>query len=122
MGKKGNDELSNGTFIESEQAVYLYKKHFRGAYARSGAAMLVFFFILIGWRLGTYDLQAFLGCGISALYLILLNPPTLWILKRIRKRKSYAAFSILINILEICGFTAAGFPTSEWLLPPGQLF
>jgi len=75
MGKKGNDELSNGTFIESEQAVYLYKKHFRGAYARSGAA--------------------------------LLNPPTLWILKRIRKRKSYAAFSILINILEICGFTAA---------------
>ncbi len=107
MGEGSNQELENGTFIPSDQAAYLYKKHFRGAYARSGAAILVFFFILIGWRLGTYDLQSLLGCGLFTLYLILLNPPTLWILKRIRKRKSYSSFSIFINFLEICGFTAA---------------
>jgi len=106
MGEAGNKELSNENLIPSEQATYLYKKHIRGAYARTGGALLVFLFIFIGWRLGTYDSQALFGISISALYLILLNPPTLWILKRIRKRKSYTAFSIFINFLEICGFTA----------------
>ncbi len=106
MGKISSNELNSGNFIPSDQAGYLYKKHIRGAYARSGAALLVFLFILIGWRLGTYDSQALFGMGIFALYLILLNPPTLWILKRIRRRKHYEAFSIFINFLEICGFTA----------------
>ncbi len=106
MGKVSNDELDNGTFIPSEQAAYLYKKHFREAYARSGAALLVFVFILIGWRLGNYDSRAFFGISIFALYLILLNPPTLWILKRIRRRNHFEAFSTFINFLEICGFTA----------------
>lgn len=106
MGKISSVALNNVDFIPSEQAAYLNKKHIRGAYARAGAALFVFLFILIGWRLGTYDSQAIFGMGIFALYLILLNPPTLWILKRIRRRRFYSAFSIFINFLEICGFTA----------------
>lgn len=102
-----NKKRDIGTFIPPEQAAYLSKKLLRGAYARSSAALVAYLFIFIGWSLGTYDSQALIGCGIFVLYLILLNPPTLWILKRIRKRKSYEVFSTFINFLEICGFTGA---------------
>jgi len=37
------------------------------------------------------------------LFLILFNPPTLWILKRIKNKKLFGYFSLLINLLEVIG-------------------
>lgn len=41
MSNLDNSKVNAGTFIPSEQAAYLYKKHVRGAYARSGAVFLI---------------------------------------------------------------------------------
>ncbi|MBU0735582.1 MAG: PAS domain S-box protein, partial [Proteobacteria bacterium] len=45
------------------------------------------------------------GVGFSILFLILINPPALWILKRIKSRVVYRYFSLLINLLEIIAYT-----------------
>ncbi len=38
--------------------------------------------------------------------MILINPPTLWVLKKLTNRRHIELFSILINCLEILGYTA----------------
>lgn len=106
MGDIANNELNTGTYISPEKASYLYKKHVGGAYVRAGTTLLLAPFFIIGWRSGIYDNQAIMGILIFQVYLILLNPPTLWILKRIHRPASYEAFSIFIHFLEICGYTA----------------
>lgn len=106
MGYLKNNELGLAQFISPEKASYLYRKHIRGAYVRSGATLFVNLFFIIGWRLGIYDTQAFLGMIFSSLFLILLNPPTLWMIKRIRRRLYYEIFSTFINFLDVIGYTA----------------
>jgi signal transduction histidine kinase len=46
------------------------------------------------------------GISASVAFLILINPPTLWFLKRITQIHLYRYLSVLINILEIIGYTA----------------
>ena len=48
----------------------------------------------------------FIGVSLAVLYLIAINPPTLWVLKRIERPHQLANFSTLINLLEIAGYTA----------------
>jgi signal transduction histidine kinase len=46
------------------------------------------------------------GVSASIAFLVLINPPTLWLLKRITQINSYKYLSLLINILEIIGYTS----------------
>jgi len=48
----------------------------------------------------------FAGITLSILYLILINPPTLLLLKHITQVRLYKYGSLLINFLEILGYTA----------------
>jgi signal transduction histidine kinase len=46
------------------------------------------------------------GVSASVAFLILINPPTLWLLKRITQINLYKYLSLIINILEIIGYTS----------------
>jgi PAS domain S-box-containing protein len=84
----------------------LYRRHFQGALVRSGASVAMWIFALAGFVTGLLKTNHFAGITISVLYLILINPPTLFLLKKIARRRPYAYCSISINFLEIIGYTA----------------
>ena len=84
----------------------LYRRHFQGALVRSGASAIMWFFALVAFLTNAIRMNHFMGITLSVLYLILINPPTLLLLKRITQMRLYRYASLLINFLEILGYTA----------------
>ena len=101
--------LSNHKNTPSDHAEYrkrLYRRHVQGALIRSGASLFMW---LVAWVALIFDvLQSihFTGISISIVYLILINPPTLWVLKKLSDRRQIELLSLMINALEIIGYTA----------------
>ncbi|MFH1080647.1 MAG: hypothetical protein V1766_10390, partial [Pseudomonadota bacterium] len=84
----------------------LYRQHFQGALVRSGASVIMWLFSLSAYIANIIKMNHFTGVTLSVLYLILINPPTLLLLKRITYKRLYKYASLLINFLEILGYTA----------------
>ena len=84
----------------------LYKRHFQGAIVRSGASFVMWLFALAGLLAGVIHANHFTGMTLAVIYLIVINPPTLFLLKRITRISFYKYASLLINFLEIIGYTA----------------
>jgi len=63
-------------------------------------------FMLVAYIAGVVHTEHFVGVSAAVGFLILINPPTLWILKRISRRRLFGFCSLLINALEIFGYTA----------------
>ena len=84
----------------------LYKRHFQGALVRTGASLFMWIAAWVALLLGAIQSSHFTGVTISILYLILINPPTLWVLKNLTDKRHIELFSLLINCLEILGYTA----------------
>jgi signal transduction histidine kinase len=97
---------SIGGNIPAKSLEGIYKRLLQGAWVRSGASVFMWFFGLIAYFFEMISRFAFIGVSITVLYLILINPPTLWILKRIRHKKFVALLSLCIHGLEIIGYTA----------------
>ena len=91
--------------LSSKYFEMLFKRHLQGALIRSGASLLMGLFAVIAFYMGSIKSHHLAGVGFSILFLILINPPTLWILKRIKSRLVYRYFSLLINFLEIIAYT-----------------
>jgi len=104
--KKREDLSENRELLTPEYKEKLHKIHYRGAFARSGAGLFLWIFVMFGYLAGTVRLATFLGTTSSVLFLILLNPPTLWLLKRTKKRRAYQRVSMGINALEVIGYTS----------------
>ena len=94
------------SLLEPEQLARLNRRHFQGALVRSGACVFMWLAALIAYQFSVINTLNFVGVSASELFLILMNPPTLWILRRIKKKTTYERFSILINLLEIVAYTA----------------
>jgi len=84
----------------------LYQRHFQGALVQAGASLIMWLFALAAYALDIIAHRNFVGVSLAVLYLIAINPPTLWIFKRIQDRNRLVSFSIFINLLEIMGYTA----------------
>jgi len=84
----------------------LYRRHFQGALVRSGASMAMWLFALAAYHANVIKMNHFAGITLSILYLLLINPPTLLLLKHITQVRLYKYGSLLINFLEILGYTA----------------
>ena len=63
---------------------HIYKRHVQGALVRSGASVIMWFCGWVAYYIGDIRDENFAGMSGAVLYLILLNPPTLWILGRVR--------------------------------------
>jgi len=83
----------------------LFKTHVQGAIVRSIASAAMWLFALFAFWFRDIQAANFIGLTSSVLFIVLMNPPTLFILKRISQRRTYANFSIFINILEVIGYT-----------------
>ena len=84
----------------------LYRRHVQGALVRSGASLFMWIAVWVSLLFGAIQSIHFTGVTISIIYLILINPPTLWVLKKLRDRRLIELFSLLINGLEIIGYTS----------------
>ena len=84
----------------------LYRRHFQGALVRSGASVIMWLIALAAFHANVINMDHLKGITLSVVYLILINPPTLLLLKRITQIHLYRYASLLINFLEILGYTA----------------
>jgi PAS domain S-box-containing protein len=84
----------------------LYRRHFQGALVRSGGSVIMWLVALAAFHTNVINIDHFKGITLSVVYLILINPPTLLLLKRITNIHTYRYASLLINFLEILGYTA----------------
>jgi len=105
-GNFTDKEINDRLYLSPAFAKALYLSHKQGAWARSGACFFGWLFITVGFSLDTIDIQALIGISVVGAFLILMNIPTLWILKRIKRRSFHEAFSLFINALDAVGFTA----------------
>jgi signal transduction histidine kinase len=98
----------------------LYNKLVHGAKVRSGASLIMWFAALAAYHLNVLDFYALLGISLAILYLVLINPPTLWIFRRLKAKNHLIYFSLVINGLEVLGYTAiiyyAGGLNSSYLI------
>lgn len=60
----------------------------------------------VAYGLGFIHSQNFISNSLSVLFLILMNPPLLWVLKRIGTRSLADPFTLFIHLFEIIGYTA----------------
>ena len=94
--------------------ITLYKRHFQGAIVRSGASVAMWLFALAAFIAGTIQEIHLTGITLAVIYLIAINPPTLFLLKRITSTTAYRHASLLINFLEIIGYTAIIYFRGGW--------
>jgi len=92
--------------FQAEYGEMLYRRHFQGAFVRSGASVFMWVFALAAYYEDIIRINHFTGITLSVLYLILINPPTLLLLKHVTDLRLYKYGSLLINFLEILGYTA----------------
>ncbi len=96
----GTDNVMPDTFRAG-----LFKVHVQGAIVRSVASLTMWLFSLFSFCVDHIQASNFIGISCSVLFLVLINPPTLLILKRIERKNTHANFSLFINILEVVGYT-----------------
>jgi hypothetical protein len=84
----------------------LYWRHRQGAFVRSGGALFMWILALVAFGIDDLKPNHFWGVSGAVAYLILINPPTLYILKRLSAPSRVEFISFLINFLEIVGYTA----------------
>ncbi len=92
--------------LQPDKLNRLLRKHRQGALVRSGASFFMWLFVLVAFIADVVHVEHFVGVSAAVGFLILINPPTLWILKRVSRRRFFAFCSLSINALEIVGYTA----------------
>jgi two-component system, cell cycle sensor histidine kinase and response regulator CckA len=90
----------------AERVKRAYDRQFRGAVGRSVSSLLMWTFALLAFWMGVLKAHHLIGITASVIYLILISPPLLFILKYLTKKSAYAFVSLLTNLLEIIGYTA----------------
>ncbi|MBI4773795.1 MAG: response regulator [Deltaproteobacteria bacterium] len=96
----------NPKMSEPEYLRRLYKYHYQGAWLRSGASLFMWLFALTAYGLHLIGPNNFFGISATVVYLILINPPVLWLLRRISNRRLADGFSLFVNLLDVIGYTA----------------
>jgi signal transduction histidine kinase len=92
--------------LNPDQLDKLNKRHRQGAFVRAGASFVMWLFAFVAYLFDGIQKDHIIGVSYCVGYLILINPPTLWILKHITSVKIYQNISVLINFLEVVGYTA----------------
>ena len=104
--ERAEQPLRDERYLHPDKLNRLLRKHRQGALVRSGASLFMWLFALVAFIASVVQVEHFVGVSAAVGFLILINPPTLWILKRVSQRRLFAFCSLLINLLEIVGYTA----------------
>ncbi len=105
-GNMGDGKEDGTGWGEAGAGEGFYRWHVRAAVVRSVASFALWLSCLGACGIGLVHRHNLIADTLAVSFLILMNPPVLWVLKRLRKRKAAEAFAIVINGLEIVGYTA----------------
>jgi signal transduction histidine kinase len=83
-----------------------YSQHFQGAMVRSAVSLTMWLFALVAFSVDVLKWHHFIRVSLAVACLILINPPTLFILKYITRNGPWEKFSLFVNFLEIIGYTS----------------
>lgn len=83
-----------------------YRIHRQGAYVRTASSLVMWVSCLIAYWAGLIHREHLLSDTLAVAYLVLMNPPLLWGLRRVRTARGARCFARFINFLEIVGYTA----------------
>ncbi len=92
--------------LSNDKRKLIYTRQRRGAFARAIASLVMWGFGLIAYRYGSLQGYHLYGFSAAILYLVLLNPPFLFLFKAIKTKRSYEAVTILMYQMEAIGYTA----------------
>ena len=84
----------------------VYKRHLFGAWVRSAASLVMWLFALPAYAVGYLSRDSIIGVSFSVAFLILMHPPLLLAVRKTRGRSGLTRLSLLINTLEIIGYTS----------------
>ena len=101
-----DQDNQNPIGLSPQKLKKLYKRHLQGAIVRSGASVFMWLSAMVAFLFDSIETGHLIGISISVVYLILINLPTLVILRHITSKRIYESFSIFINLLEIIGYTS----------------
>jgi hypothetical protein len=104
--KKDEAPPLDGDAVTPEIINKAYRQHVTGAWVRSVASLFLWFIASGAYLTNFIDATSYEGISYSVLYLILINPPTLWVMKRLNKKILFSLVSLTINALEVLGYTA----------------
>ncbi len=91
---------------DADYSKILFRRHVQGALVRSGTSVFMWVCALAAFLEGHIRKDQMTGISASVAFLILMNPPTLWLLKRMTQINLCRYLSLFINILEIIGYTS----------------
>jgi signal transduction histidine kinase len=92
--------------MDADFPTSLYQRYVQAAAVRSIASFVMWLTAFMAYFFGAIHFDNLANTSIAVLYLILVNPPTLWVLKRIKNKNLAEYFSYFISLLEIIGLTA----------------
>jgi len=93
----------------ASQADYIrtiLRSHAQGAWVRSGASLIMWSIAMGCFLVDILESHHLTGVSASVALLVGMNPPALWILKRIHGVGPLKTFSLGIHAMEIVGYTA----------------
>jgi PAS domain S-box-containing protein len=82
------------------------RAHRRSALIRAGSSLVMWLFAAVAFLTGVIHAEHFAGVTVAVAFLVLMNPPNLWGLTRIRRAGPLDAFCVAIHTQEILGYTA----------------
>lgn len=93
-----------------------------GAWARAGSTLFIWIlFPITGLLSNNISSESFWGMNLVAMTLLAVNPPSLYLLKKVRTRKVYEILSLFINLIDVTCYTiliyyAGGIRANHFLL------
>jgi signal transduction histidine kinase len=84
----------------------LYRRHAQGALVRSVASIFMWTLCLFSYLLGIITVDNFTGISGSVVYLLVMSPATLWVLRHLHGVRLFEYCSLAINLMEVVGYTA----------------
>jgi len=96
--------VADNMLFETSQTALL-KSIIQGAFFRSVGSLIMWLFALFAFWADEIQVSHFIGISCSVLFLVLISPPTLFIVKRIARKNVFGNFSLFICILEAIGYT-----------------
>ncbi len=103
MNSRRNQDSDPGQLDDMRRS---YRRNVQGALVRSGASLMMWVCALVSFWTGAIQINHFAGISVSIAYLVLINVPILWILKRSTQLVSFKYISLALNILEVIGYTS----------------
>ncbi len=97
--------LHSASRLSTHQLKLIYQRHLRGAFARTGAIVVIWLFLVWAYFFDVIDTGSIIAITIVGGIIIAVNIPFLWGLKRVTGKSAMEVYNLSINMAEAIGDT-----------------